>query len=188
MTTTPTKRRWFQIHLSTAVVLMITAGALLWANVRLINTRRANIYSEGLIWSPVGPEEKSLAIPERGWPLQYWYYGLFGPVWMRVEPRFHVMGLASGDKSPAQSLGERLQIERTYLKRALRRSDHRRSIFPASTRYRRIPVRSRPASKPCRPCRYRRRLGSWDSYSRRLPYRRPHRGGRRATWTRWPRP
>src|SRR5688572_10125511 len=28
------KRRWFQIHLSTAVVLMLTAGVLLWANLR----------------------------------------------------------------------------------------------------------------------------------------------------------
>ena len=28
------KRRWFQIHLSTAVVLMITAGVLMWANLR----------------------------------------------------------------------------------------------------------------------------------------------------------
>lgn len=27
------KRRWFQIHLSTAVVLMFVAGAILWANV-----------------------------------------------------------------------------------------------------------------------------------------------------------
>jgi len=26
------KRRWFQIHLSTAVVLMFVAGGLLWAN------------------------------------------------------------------------------------------------------------------------------------------------------------
>jgi hypothetical protein len=27
------KRRWFQIHLSTAVVLMLAAGILLWANI-----------------------------------------------------------------------------------------------------------------------------------------------------------
>ncbi|HYG74293.1 MAG TPA: hypothetical protein VEK08_04735 [Planctomycetota bacterium] len=27
-----TKRRWFQIHLSTAVVMMFVAGALCWAN------------------------------------------------------------------------------------------------------------------------------------------------------------
>jgi hypothetical protein len=26
------KRRWFQIHLSTALVLMVVAGGLLWAN------------------------------------------------------------------------------------------------------------------------------------------------------------
>lgn len=29
----PKPRRWFQIHLSTAVVLMFVAGALIWANV-----------------------------------------------------------------------------------------------------------------------------------------------------------
>lgn len=28
------KRRWFQIHLSTAMVLMLCAGGLLWLNVR----------------------------------------------------------------------------------------------------------------------------------------------------------
>ena len=30
---TDKKRRWFQIHLSTAVVLMFVAGGLMWANV-----------------------------------------------------------------------------------------------------------------------------------------------------------
>ena len=30
----PRKRPWFQIHLSTAVVLMVVAGVLVWANVR----------------------------------------------------------------------------------------------------------------------------------------------------------
>jgi len=29
-----TQRRFFQIHLSTAVVLMLVAGVLVWANVR----------------------------------------------------------------------------------------------------------------------------------------------------------
>jgi hypothetical protein len=31
--TAPRPRRWFQIHLSTAVVLMFAAGGLIWANV-----------------------------------------------------------------------------------------------------------------------------------------------------------
>lgn len=30
----PTKRAWFQLHLSTCVVLMLAAGVLVWANVR----------------------------------------------------------------------------------------------------------------------------------------------------------
>jgi len=29
----PKKRSWFQIHLSTAVVLMVVAGVLMWVNV-----------------------------------------------------------------------------------------------------------------------------------------------------------
>jgi len=28
----PGKRKWFQIHLSTAVALLVVSGALLWAN------------------------------------------------------------------------------------------------------------------------------------------------------------
>jgi hypothetical protein len=31
------KRRWFQIHLSTAIVLMFITSALLWANLQLQN-------------------------------------------------------------------------------------------------------------------------------------------------------
>lgn len=29
----PRKRAWFQLHLSTCIVLMVAAGALMWANV-----------------------------------------------------------------------------------------------------------------------------------------------------------
>jgi len=28
------KRPWFQIHLSTAILLMLVAGALMWANIK----------------------------------------------------------------------------------------------------------------------------------------------------------
>jgi hypothetical protein len=33
--TPPTKRRFWQIHLSTAVVMMVLASLLVWANVRV---------------------------------------------------------------------------------------------------------------------------------------------------------
>lgn len=32
--THPPRRRWFQLHLSTLIALTLTAGALLWSNVR----------------------------------------------------------------------------------------------------------------------------------------------------------
>lgn len=34
MSKAPQKRAWFQLHLSTAIVLMLAAGVLVWANVR----------------------------------------------------------------------------------------------------------------------------------------------------------
>ena len=46
----PTKRHWFQIHLSTAVVLMITAGGGMWAN---FHEYMGNYY------------------PVHGWPIPY---------------------------------------------------------------------------------------------------------------------
>src|SRR5262245_3611696 len=33
-----TKRRWFQFHLSTAIILMFVAGGLMWANFRTAET------------------------------------------------------------------------------------------------------------------------------------------------------
>lgn len=41
------RRSWFQLHLSTAIVLMFVAGGLLWANVHLFpgDKRRYDIYT-----------------------------------------------------------------------------------------------------------------------------------------------
>jgi len=51
---TPTRRRWFQVHLSTCVVLMFVAGGVIWANVREQQTIEAKT-----------------EIRERGWPLVF---------------------------------------------------------------------------------------------------------------------
>jgi len=40
MTDAPKKRPWFQIHLSTSIVLMFVAGGLVWANVSPIEIVR----------------------------------------------------------------------------------------------------------------------------------------------------
>lgn len=47
----PRKRAWFQLHLSTCVVLMLAAGVLMWANIQFI---------------------VDLDYGERGWPWPYY--------------------------------------------------------------------------------------------------------------------
>jgi len=49
------KRSWFQIHLSTAVVLMVVAGVLLWANVVDVSFDNVRVFRpyehvEGIGW------------------------------------------------------------------------------------------------------------------------------------------
>ena len=53
------KRRWFQIHLSTAVVLMFVAGGLMWANVA------EHHYNPPLIT----PNGAAVFSGPRGWPI-----------------------------------------------------------------------------------------------------------------------
>jgi hypothetical protein len=57
MTERDSRRRWFQLHLSTCVVLMFVAGSLVWANVRTYDA----------------PGTAALTYA-RGWPciVQYW--------------------------------------------------------------------------------------------------------------------
>src|SRR5438445_5917 len=40
------KRRWFQFHLSTAVVLMFVAGGLMWANTRVDDSTVVSTWSD----------------------------------------------------------------------------------------------------------------------------------------------
>jgi len=65
------KRRWFQIHLSTAVVLMLVAGVLLWANVR---ERQGHRYvtldsEEAAVQSALGIHDPYSVV--RGWPFTH---------------------------------------------------------------------------------------------------------------------
>jgi len=62
MAEAPKKRAWFQIHLSSAVVLMFVAGILIYLN----------IHSRTNLWVLLPGGE----IPGYGWPLfvQYWIF------------------------------------------------------------------------------------------------------------------
>jgi hypothetical protein len=51
------KRRWFQIHLSTAIVMMFVAGGLLWINLKEPSDE------------PVFEKDVNYVIHGRGWPL-----------------------------------------------------------------------------------------------------------------------
>jgi hypothetical protein len=73
------KRRWFQFHLSTMVLLSVTAGGVLWANIvdrnrRVVPTSVIHEYEGG----PEIPIEYG-EFSERGWPMSYRfdYAGMF---------------------------------------------------------------------------------------------------------------
>lgn len=73
------RRRWFQIHLSTAVVLMVCAGGLLWLNFRALPTndpafKEMFFELEGSPWFM------------RGWPWVWedWSFPIFG-----AGPRYY---------------------------------------------------------------------------------------------------
>jgi hypothetical protein len=71
---TPNRRRWFQLHLSTCVVLMFVAGGLVWANVRICVRERVSVVRLGQPRGASRPsgESPEVAIPyqefRRGWP------------------------------------------------------------------------------------------------------------------------
>jgi hypothetical protein len=54
------KRRWFQIHLSTAIVMMFAASGLLWLNLRLVRATHPELIE-------FGPSSRTW-IETRGWP------------------------------------------------------------------------------------------------------------------------
>lgn len=63
------KRAWFQLHLSTCVVLMFVAGALVWANVR-----KGWAIDNELLTPVTGldtPTPETAYFEVRGWPLPY---------------------------------------------------------------------------------------------------------------------
>lgn len=78
-------RRWFQIHLSTAVVLMLCAGGLLWVNVEKGAVPYSHLASLGIEFD----DSKELEY-RRGWPFVFqekslpdWGHGPFF-YWLRL--------------------------------------------------------------------------------------------------------
>jgi hypothetical protein len=71
------KRKWFQIHLSTAVTLMFAASGLLWANT-------AQLTNGVLITNDLSICFLNDTIPAntRGWPLRHLRYSDGVPLWM----------------------------------------------------------------------------------------------------------
>lgn len=73
----PKKRPWFQLHLSTCVVLMVVAGALMWANLDWKYFGGNMSSSEYLRGWPKYMQGKSVpAVPkfrmdDHEWPFQY---------------------------------------------------------------------------------------------------------------------
>jgi hypothetical protein len=64
------RRRWLQLHLSTCIVLMFVAGALVWANAR-----------NRFVWSPTAAPAREMLLPTSqeqdfdgvyGWPSKYY--------------------------------------------------------------------------------------------------------------------
>lgn len=68
------KRRWFRFHLSTAILLMMTAGGILWINLPCVKST-----SE----LAAGKYE----ILNAGWPVVYFESGYFRNEKMLFEPR-----------------------------------------------------------------------------------------------------
>src|SRR5436305_1611705 len=57
--------RWFQIHLSTAIVLMFVAGALMWSN--------SVAYIPPVDYVEINQRKALGLIEEYGWPTIYYY-------------------------------------------------------------------------------------------------------------------
>ena len=80
-------RRWFQIHLSTAIVLMFVAGALMWANFREMppETERQHYASEEAYDSAVF--DRVFSNLYWGWPcVVYEQYVPYGMVRWKDDP------------------------------------------------------------------------------------------------------
>jgi len=61
-------RKLFQLHLSTALVLMFVAAGLVWLNVRKVKNEKPDPTGFGLLYVP------PWKLHARGWPLEYQYF------------------------------------------------------------------------------------------------------------------
>jgi hypothetical protein len=91
---TPNRRPWFQLHLSTCVVLMFVAGALVWANARSCLT-----VEYGYDWSG---GTTAFRVYRIGWPvtLEQQYDQQLGA--FLLEPRSYIV--------PAIDIGVALMV------------------------------------------------------------------------------
>jgi len=89
----PARRKRFQIHLSTALVMMIAAGILIWANVtseaREIVARDYTYDQEGHAY-PI-PDPPWRTVRQYGWPLTALVLSEFHP----LDHRAHEFAIAS---------------------------------------------------------------------------------------------
>lgn len=89
----PKKRRWIQVHLSTALLLMFGAGGFVWLNVRKMPTGQQN------------PEE----VYDRGWP---WVFQSHF-IWLRpATPKDFAMG---GSKLKQEPIDRGVRWDRWHL-------------------------------------------------------------------------
>jgi hypothetical protein len=109
------KRRWFQFHLSTLVLLTLVASCLLWLNVRVDPATVVQLPyvppgSDVMFSPPEGPADA------RGWP---WYYHLKPEVFMWYE--WHCWALL-GDLAVLLAT---LLAAAVLIERAIRRRERR---------------------------------------------------------------
>ena len=81
-------RHWFRFHLTTAVLLMLTVGALLWANTRVYERPRLHFVGLGAL----KPGQRRFFV---GWPETCWMRtvsadGRYSVQWFEMEFLFDV--------------------------------------------------------------------------------------------------
>lgn len=72
----PKKRRWFQLHLSTCIVLMFVAGGLIWINVKESVKRKESQFTDSFVSveevrPQIGPQPGEINYVARGWPIPF---------------------------------------------------------------------------------------------------------------------
>lgn len=105
------RRRWFQLHLSTAILVMILAGVLIGANVmpRSFVPSAPKFYAYG--------DLDGIVLERRGWPYAFHYD--FHPTYVLLRETYAEMEKLEADVSEAQTDAEAIlkRLEHLELKR-----------------------------------------------------------------------